>query len=410
MQLTSRSAGGSNRSLQRFSRQLALGVTALLLTIGTAAQAEPFVPEEDGYVVELLPTAGDATSRELRDLRAQLANKPEDLQLALRLARHYVELGRREFDPRHFGHAEAVLQPWWSLDEAPVEVLVMRATLRQNRHDFATALDDLSAALAADPRNAQAWLTQAVILQVIGRHDEARRSCGRLALLATPLATATCAADVASVSGQAREAYTLLSEVVDADADADPALRQWALTVLAEIALRADDPIAAERHFRSALAAGTKDAYLLGAYADFLLDQGRPAEARDLLVDETRSDPLLLRLALAEKQLGAATLTEHVSALEARFAASRLRGDSVHRREEARFTLHLLGQPQEALQLALANWEVQREVWDARLVLEAALASGAPQAAAGVVAWLHDHRFQDRHIAMLVSDWAEASR
>lgn len=368
------------------------------------------MPSDDGYIIERLPTTGDGPTRELRDLRAQLASRPEDVQLALQLARRYVDLGRREFDPRHFGHAEAVLQRWWNLKKPSVEVLVMRATLRQNRHDFSAALDDLSAALAADPRNAQAWLTQAVVLQVIGKHDEARRSCARLASLAHPLATAACAADVASVSGQAHEAYALLNEVVDANPDADPALRQWALTVLAEIALRADDPVAAERHFQTALAAGTKDAYLLGAYADFLLDQRRPAEARDLLTEETRSDPLLLRLALAEKQVDAATLQEHVAALEARFAAARLRGDTVHLRDEARFRLHLLGQPKEALDLALANWNVQREAWDARLVLEAALAAGSPRAAAGVVAWLRESKLEDVRIGALVDQWTVASR
>ena len=377
--------------------------------IGTEVLAEPFRPADDGYIIERLPAAGDAATRELRDLRAQLADRPEDLQFALQIARRYVEIGRREFDPRHFGHAEAVLQPWWNLTRVPVEVLVMRAILRQNRHDFAAALEDLSAALAADPRNAQAWLTRAVIFQVIGRHDDARRSCARLVLLAPALPTATCAADVTSVTGQAREAYTLLSEVVDANTDADPALRQWALTVLAEIALRSGDPVAAERHFRSALAVGTKDAYLLGAYADFLLDQRRPAEARDLLEEETRPDPLLLRLALAEMELGATSLPEHVTALEARFAAARLRGDILHRREEARFTLHLLGRPEAALRLALANWEVQRETWDARLVLEAALAADRPEAASGVVAWLRESKLQDGRIAELVDRWTAVS-
>jgi len=99
-----------------------------------------------------------------------------------------------------------------------------------------------------------------------------------------------------------------------------------------------------------------------------------------------------------------------VAALEARFAASRMRGDAVHRREEARFTLHLIGRPQDALRLALENWEVQREAWDARLVLEAALASGEPKSAAGVVAWLRDKRLEDPRIAALVDQWMEASR
>jgi tetratricopeptide (TPR) repeat protein len=294
--------------------------------------------------------------------------------------------------------------------------------------------------LATNPRHAQALLTQATILQVTGRPDEAQRSCTKLALLVPALITATCLADAASVSGAAERAYAMLRGAVDAAPDAEADVRLWALTALAEIAVRADDPAAAERHFRAALALGIKDAYLLGAYADFLLDRGRVAEARDLLVDETRADPLLLRLALAEQALGAPELPahvdalvarfaasrlrgdtmhrreealgapelrEHVAALTARFEASRMRGDTVHRREEARFTLHLLNDPATALRLATENWRVQREAWDARLVLEAALAADAPSAADDVLRWLTATGLEDPQIAHLVQRFRE---
>ena len=109
-----------------------------------------------------------------------------------------------------------------------------------------------------------------------------------------------------------------------------------------------------------------RDPYLLGAYADFLLDQDRPGEVLALLDDETRIDPLLLRLALAERRLGAEALGAHVALLQARFDAARRRGDSVHLREEARFTLHLLDRPGAALELARRNWATQREPADAR--------------------------------------------
>ena len=55
--------------------------------------------------------------------------------------------------------------------------------------------------------------------------------------------------------------------------------------------------------FKQALALGRRDPYLLGAYADLLLDQGRAREAAELLKNENRADGLLLRLALAESML-----------------------------------------------------------------------------------------------------------
>jgi len=375
---------------------------ALLLAIGSVAKAEPFVPTDDLQVVERLPTPATGIKRELRTLRDSLANNPNDLHLAVRLARRYIEIGRTEGDPRYYGYAEAVLQPWWRLAAPPVDVLLLRATLNQNRHEFAAALADLSAVLAAQPLNAQAWLTRAVILQVTGQYGDARKSCARLAPLTPALVTATCIADVLSVSGETADAHAQLSAALDAAPEADAGLRAWSLSVLAEVAVRAGDPIAAERHYRAALAIGIKDVYLLGSYADFLLDRDRPAEVRALLAEETRIDPLLLRLALAEAALKTPELAEHVGALQARFATARLRGDAVHRREEARFALHLLQQPAEALRLAQENWQVQHETWDARLMLEAAQAAGEPDAAADVLAWLKETRLEDPMISALI--------
>ena len=152
-----------------------------------------------------------------------------------------------------------------------------------------------------------------------------------------------------------------------------------------------------------------RDPYLLGAYADFLLDQDRPGEVLELLEDESRIDPLLLRLALAERRLGAATFDEHVALLQDRFDAARRRGDSVHLREEARFTLHLLDRPGEALELARRNWATQREPADARILLEAALAASKPAAAQPVLDWLERTGLEHVGIEALVDRLAETS-
>jgi Tfp pilus assembly protein PilF len=383
---------------------------SMAATAPLASTAAPYVPTDDSEVVARLPTATDETARQVRRMRQDLAQDPANLTLAVRLARRYIEIGRAESDPRYNGYAQAALQNWWNEATPPVEVLVLRATLRQNRHDFDGALRDLSTVLAVDPRNAQAWLTRAVILQAVGRHEAARASCGRLALLANSVVAATCLADAAGVSGDARQGYELLSGALATPAPVDAGIRLWALTVLAEIAARIGDADGAERHFRAALALGVRDAYLLGAYADFLLDQSRAAEARDLLAGETRADPLLLRLALAEKALGVSDLRNHVAVLSARFEANRMRGDTVHRREEARFLLHLADKPAEALRRAQENWQVQREPWDARLVLEAALAAGNPAAAADVIAWLEATGLEDAQIDALRDRLANADR
>jgi hypothetical protein len=99
---------------------------------------------------------------------------------------------------------------------------------------------------------------------------------------------------------------------------------------------------------------------------------------------------MLLRLALAAKATGSPSLAGWSTTLNARFDAARLRGDSVHEKEEARFALGILGQPARALPLAVSNFTVQREPADARVLLEAALAANQRAAAEPALKWMAD--------------------
>ncbi len=369
--------------------------------VGGKVGAEPYIPFHDDVVLEKLPTPGKEALRTLQKLRAQLNKDRENLRLALSLARRYMDLGRAEADPRYYGYAEAALRPWWDLDEPPVEVLVLRAGLHQSRHDFDTALEDLARVLKAQPDHAQALLTRAFVLQVKGRNGEALQSCRRLPKNLHPLITATCVGRVMSLTGQAAQGQDRLKQSIAAEAN-DDRLRLWALTNLGEIAARIGDNEEAERRFRAALDLGRRDVYLLGAYADLLLEQDRVEEARALLDGETRIDALLLRLAIAEDRLGRDTANEYRAMLEARFDASNRRGSTLHQREEARFHLEVLRQPESALRLAEANWAVQKEPQDTALVLQAALAAGAPERAGPVLKWVTETGLEDVSIRALI--------
>ena len=371
------------------------------------AVATPYLPTDDAQPLEHLPSAGSKSVRELRQLHADLARSPENMALALRVATGDIQIARAEADPRYNGYAEAALAPWINLPKPPDDILVMRATLSQSRHDFGAALHDLDRVIADNPDNAQAWLTRATILQVQGQYPKALGNCLSLSRLSEMLVAVTCIANVESVSGKAKAAYQELSRALDDEPQgANPQIRLWALTFLAETAARLGDRAAADRHFQQALATGLPDGYLLGAYADFLLDEGRPAEVLTLLKDKTRIDPLLLRLTLAEQRLQAPEFAAHLADLTDRFAASRMRGDTIHRREEARFTLDLLKQPAQALRLAQENWNVQREPWDARVLLAAAAAARQPSAARPVQDWLASTRMEDVHIASALAPYA----
>lgn len=380
----------------------------LVLSEVGAAYPEPYRPTDDTQVLQRLSfKASDPGARDLGGLRANLRRNPRNLESAVKLATRYIEQGRSEGDPRFLGQAQAILSPWWSEPTPPPAALLLRATIRQNAHEFNEALADLDQVLTIQPTNAQAWLTKASILQVQARYDDARRACQRLARLAASYVLLGCLSDIAGVTGQSVKSRELLRQVLS-DTTLSGRERIWIATILAETTARTGAIREAEQSFTEAFKVGVKDQYVLGAYADFLLDQHRYQDVISLLQSETRADGLLLRLVLAEQALGLPTLQNHTDELAARFAAGRDRGTTVHVREEARFTLALLHNAEQALPLAQANWNVQREPADARILLESALAAKNPQAAQPVLEWLKTNHVEDFRMQQLAQQIQEA--
>ena len=372
----------------------AIFVAAAILGLADAAAAEPYLPARDDVVLERLPAADDPRVRDARSLARTLDRTADDPNAALEVARRYIDLGRSEADPRFFGLAEGVLAPWLQQADVPPDILLERSALRRARHEFEGALDDLDRLLEARPNDVQAHLDRAALLEALGAYPEAERACIRVLRLYPRLIGVACLASARSLAGQAEPAYRALADALDASPADEPA-RRYALTIQGEIAARLGRPSAAEEHFRAATVLGPRDVYLLAALADLLLDQDRASEALSLLEDETRADGLLLRRAIAARQVGDPRFKAWRDALRARFAALRLRGAETHLRDEARFALEVEDRPARALELAIRNWSLQKGPADARVLLEAALAADRPSAAKDVVSWLEQTGTED---------------
>lgn len=363
----------------------------------------PYIPEDGNRVIERLPNRSDPAQRVLQDLRTRLTATPDDLGLATELAQRYIEAGRKQSDPRYFGYAQAALSPWWRQPHPPIEVKLLRAILLQNQHRFQDALKELDGVIQEDHNHAQAWLTRATIMQVQGDYVQAARNCGKLFGMASELITVACMTSAASLNGKNAQSYALLVNTLQKNADAEPSIQIWAITLLGEMAVRRGDIAAAERHFRQALSMDPADSYLLGAYTDLLLDQNRFSEVRALLKNAIRVDSLLLRYAIALKRQGVQEAKEHIALLQSRFNAAAARGDDAHEREKARFELHLQENPKAALMIAAHNWTIQKEPADARILLESALANKDRSAAYPVLNWLKDQHIEDAMLESLAS-------
>ena len=381
------------------------------ILLGFATQrtpASPRVPADDSEVLERLPRVPTLFASRGK---AAVARSPDPLSAAIE-ARRWLELNRAESDPRYLGRAQAVLSPWWHQTEPPIEIRLLRATVRQSLHDFQGAITDLNEVLRVDPSNAQAWLTKSSIHTLRGEWAEACEAVVRLTQLTSRLVSATAAASVLSVRGQETEACGLLRNALKENPTAPGSVRLWALTLLGEVDTWMDRDTEAELHFKQAMELGLRDGDLLASYADFLLGQRRFEQAAKLVEPETRSDNLLLRLALAESNLNPSPpmFQEHVRILGERFAAARARGEAIHQREEARYQLELLHKPARALELARENWGIQKEPADTKILLESALAVQDTATVEQVRDWMKTSRFEDRRILRLLESQRPASR
>ncbi len=383
---------------------LALGACGLAAALTAAAFAAPrraarlapvYTPASASQILARVAPRDPAEQA----ARRTLARSPENVELAVELARTDVARYRTLSDPRYLGRAQATLARWWGLATPPHAVLLLRATILQSTHEFVAARADLDQIVASHPDDAQAHLTRAVVATITADYVAARASCAAVERLAPPLVAASCIAPIDGIAGTAADAYARLNEVFAATRGGDVAIRGWALTALAELAIQLGDNEAAARHLQDALVVDREDAYARNLLADILLDTGRAAEASQLLAGRDAIDSHLVRRAIAEHQLRGPDAPRLVAAMRDRIAAAAGRGDRIHLREEARFALAVDGDAAGAVVLARASWEVQKELADARLLAQTAIAARDPAAAAPVIAWARTTGVRDAQLA-----------
>ena len=374
------------------------GLALFAAVLATPALTAPRTPTQDAAVIERLPfRAGDTRAKALAEMRANVLKAPDDAAASVTLAQAYFNLALALGDPRYVGYADAIVARFGS--KMTPDLLITRGMLQQYRHDFAGALTDFAAAKSMDPDLAIAHAWRGAIYLVEAKYSNAGQECAALLKMQRAVLHGGCTGLLQAYTGQLADGYATLQQALSTTRDDDR--RRWLLTRLGEVAAWKGQTAKAERHYRDAVALGQDDGYLLAAWADFLLDNQRPAEVAKLLASWEASDGLLLRLAEAEALLKLPAAAAHIQALDDRFAAAKLRGDTTHRAEEARFQLRLRNNPALSLQVAMDNYQVQKEPRDVRILLESALAAKSAEGAKPALDWLQTSRFEDAHLQSL---------
>jgi tetratricopeptide (TPR) repeat protein len=381
------------------SHLLPIALAALLVAASPWAHAVPIVPSHDDEVIDVLPAVNGNRSEERR-MRQQLANAPRDPALALAAAKRYLDQAHELGDPRFAGMAMAALEPWKDEAATPDAVLLMRATLQQYLHEFDASATSLRHLLAR-PGEArpQAWLLLATVHRVQGRYGESDAACMQVARAGASLHANACAAENLALRGDAARARSTFGALL-ADRRLPVVTQAWLTTSVAELEQRAGNTGAADAAYQAALKLAP-DAYTTLAYADFLIEQKRPAQAVALLKGQPRSDAVLLRLSIAGTQAGAASAAADAAEMRERIAVANERPDAkvFHGREQAMFALAVEHDAKRAWELARGNIAQQREPLDVLVLAQAARASGDPaalQEAKRVVTemGLRDHRVE----------------
>ena len=363
------------------------------LVMATTAVATPYIPPADSVVLERVSARSDLDR--LQPLRQRLAANPRDLPAALELARRFLQMGRAAGDPRFTAYAESALLPWMTDRNVPEPVLVLQATALQNQHQFAPALALLDRAMQLNPLDSQVWLTRAAIFALHNDVSDARRACARLTRTADALVALTCLAGIDSRNGRLAPSYSALRRTYVDDTRLPADLRIWTLTQLADMAERMGDDAAAEHYLLASLQVTPEDSFSLAAYADLLIRGRRYQAVVELLQGREAQDNLLLRLAIAGRQLRTAAGERWQAMYAARVDAALRDGDRVHAREQAWFALDVQQDSARALALAAQNWQQQREPADVRVYWRAARAAGSAASEASLRQWLRATHYED---------------
>jgi tetratricopeptide (TPR) repeat protein len=341
-----------------------------------SANATPITPTHDDEVIDVLPATAGSRSEE-RKLRKQLAQQPRDAQLALSIARRYLDQAHQTGDPRFAGMALSAIGAWTDAATMPDGVLMMRATLQQYLHAFDDSAASLQRLVARPglPRP-QAWLTLATVRRVQGRYVDSDAACKQVTMAGAQLHGSACLAENAALRGNVERARATFAGLL-ANGRNPTATQAWLTTSLAELEQRAGNAAAAETAYRAALKIDT-DPYTVLAFADFLIEQRRPAQALMILKDQTQTDAVLLRLAIAGTQAKAQAAVADAAQMRDRIALADERPDAkvLHGREQAMFALTVDKDATRAFDLARGDVAQQREPLDLLMLAQAAQASG----------------------------------
>ncbi len=374
-------------------RLAVLALLALTLIVGMVALQTPATRErhtrlrDPNEVVATLLATGSTYSAELRTLLQSARAAPQNASAAKAASRALIGEGRQAGDSRLVGASLGLLRAFMETEDP--EDLTLAATARQYQHDFPGALSLLDQALVLSPNDANALLIRATIHIVRGDFQLALSDCQRISDLPRGDLGFLCASTAETLTAKAPAIYKNLAMLSVQPQIFDPALRPYALSLMGEIAALQGQNALAMQHFTKLLTMDPEDTRVRLMLADLMLQDNKPAEVLALLTVAPDVDGVLIRRYQAAMAFQKSDIADKAKAeLEKRVRLNLDLGLTAHAREEAQYYLYVVPDPALALSRAQVNWNMQHEIDDLRLLIDASVAANQPAAAAPALKWM----------------------
>jgi len=371
----------------------------LLLNI-SHAQSSPYIPDSGDEVLILLEKTSQRSKFE--NINTQLTQNSDNPSQLISILQQTINYGKVMSDPRYIGYASAFVDNYLATN-TNLEFKVLKASILQHDHKFNEAIDILNDVIKTNPVQSNARLLRASVLQVQAKYSQARKDCYSLLGKASHLITIACIAQVDGLTKNTQRNYNALKNILNRNNKSYSTDElSWSYDILAQLAMQLGDSIQAEQHYKQGLSISADNTALLNAYADLLINQKRYKEVTKILKNKQQDFTVLLRLAIAEKL--SSTGDTYKSQFRSRMNKMQATADLTHQREISAYYLYVEKNSQKALAYAIDNWQVQKELYDALLLLHCARENKSINTAQAVINWYTDNSISDTRLNKIIKE------
>lgn len=363
----------------------------ILLLLSATLSAAPYTPQSNDEIIAKWATPSNAA---MQSLKTASRLQPNDPATILALTNSYLAQAAQPGQSRFYGLAQAALKPLIekTISDKSVsdkttpdknsddpQLWLIWAQVQQHQHNFAVAQTALEKVFAKDPRNETATLLAARIYIIQEKPLEARNACLKLLGGADLLTITACSLEANSYlhPNDLNNSYQQLAQLIQRQGLPDDERATWLIQLLADLALRNNDPATAATWLVQRLP--NANVNYLAQWADVQLALNNSQAVLTQLAPIVNAAPemddaLLVRLALSEKNIGKENRggEKHwQTQLTERVALREQRQDSLHASELAIYYLDIAPNPQKALYWAEINFSNTREYSDKKLLARA---------------------------------------